>query len=268
MAVCALLQKSFKLFLPEFFTFSAFLIMPWYTMQPRSSAMIKMTPAKNQYIRSMACLLVVILIVMTSETAMADELSFQQDTDGYTGNVDCQLREFFPDADLSLAPHMSVSFNVHGLTRFNDIFGADPNQIPVGSKITSATLEFTRLNTPGLDQDGLSDLHRMVSDWSDVDTWNTMVTGIQKDGVEATVAASAIAGEATFDVTTDLQAWSTGAPNRGWSIYRSTTSPSDWFVYTGNIGQISNRPVLTVNFTDPDVATKQGIWGSVKSLFR
>jgi hypothetical protein len=212
-------------------------------------------------------LLTVILIMATGSMASGAVVSYQNGVDGYMGTMDTMLVPSVTDPSVyGPGPYIYTYSTVDGLIRFNDIFGAGPNLIAPGSFIISATLEVTQLTS--LDQDGRVDLHRMIADWSDLDTYDSMVNGIQTDGVEAAVAATASTIATTFDVTADVQAWSDGTPNRGWATQLSASSPSNHYFYSSDYSaSVSVRPILTIE-TEGVVPTVEGSWGSVKALFR
>ncbi len=211
-------------------------------------------------------MLAVVLMMVACGAALADTAIFQQGANGYAGNVDAQLRQAAPDWDSSTNFYIYVYSTFHGLTRFNDLFGAGLNQIPVGSTITGATLRFTQFDDPA--PDGLIDVHRMIADWTGTDTWNSMVNGIQRDNAEAMTAATVTGGGASFDVTADVQAFASGTPNRGWSLHLNASSPSNWYVYAAHWPTIPSRPMLIVDFDPPAVATEYSTWGSTKAMFR
>src|SRR5205085_3001990 len=79
------------------------------------------------------------------------------------------------------------------LIRFNSIFGNGAGQVPTNATIHSAKLiMFTPLSPSGADYDS-SDvfrLHRMLIDWTDTATWDSMVSGVTNDNVEASSVES------------------------------------------------------------------------------
>jgi regulation of enolase protein 1 (concanavalin A-like superfamily) len=141
--------------------------------------------------------------------------------------VDTTVRKDNPDTSYAQATSIkvdgdttnSLGLPAHGLLRFNNLFGTGVNQIPPGATIVSATLQ-VRVTNNG---DPL-EFHRMAQAWQDTATWNSMVNGIQADGVEAIAAAdlttSAVGtGTRTFTLTTSVQIWSDNpAGNFGWAI--------------------------------------------------
>ena len=198
-------------------------------------------------------------------TANADAatLSFRRGANGYTGNTDMQLRSASPDGNYSGLPYIYVYPTIQGLTRFSGIIGNGANQIPAGSTILSATLQFTQLEN--LETSGTIKLHRMIRSWSTADTWNSMGNGIQRDDVEALAIPTAVGGGGTFDVTADVQAWLAGSANQGWAMIINDGSPANYYVYGENFSNVNLRPILTVEFTPPAVPVTQATWGAIKS---
>ncbi|MCD8499405.1 MAG: DNRLRE domain-containing protein [Clostridiales bacterium] len=151
------------------------------------------------------------------------DLVFQDGLNGYAGTRDTYIRSdsaaqgtsYGSDADISIdgddgSPGSAPN---QGLIRFDDIFGEGLYQIPVGSTITNATLTLTVFD-PG---SGMT-VHRMLVDWLESSTWNSLVGGVQTDDVEAGSAAlvsigandgntNVAVGELNLDVTTAVQAW-------------------------------------------------------------
>jgi hypothetical protein len=105
------------------------------------------------------------------------------------------------------------------LLRFEGLFGNGPGQIPLGMQIESAVLTF-QTTDPGVG----AKFHRMLTPWSDTDTWNNLVGGVSPNGVEAVATADVTTGTISdngaisFDVLASLQAWSDGQTNYGWAL--------------------------------------------------
>ncbi len=189
-------------------------------------------------------------------------MSFQEGVDGYSGTADTILNEGAPDADNSANTTLIVDLlnNVpesevkQVLLRFDGIFGSAAGQIPLGSTISSATLGINVTNT----SDVGADLYRMLEPWSDIDSWSDWGNGIDTDDLEAASVSESGSpgsglGAAEIDVTADLQAWSDGDPNHGW-VWMQDADDS-WQFDSSEDGTATNRPVLTVRFTDPDVSS-------------
>jgi hypothetical protein len=117
------------------------------------------------------------------------------------------------------------------LLRFDNLFGPDPNQIPMGSTITSVTLNVHH-NSDGATT-GSAALRRMHADLSAASTWLSLLTsgpGLQFDGVEASSANATVSNLAAISAktfsgsgfTSTVQAWANGDPNRGWALWQSS----------------------------------------------
>jgi hypothetical protein len=181
-------------------------------------------------------------------------VTFQEGVNGYTGTLDTNVRGNNPDTqystDLSV-PVDGVSAThlpIEALLRFENIFGGGPGQIPAGSEVASARLELNITD----DGSALS-FYRMLRNWVETETWNTLGAGIQTDDVEAVSTADASTGPVALgllsvDVTTSLQAWSSDPTmNFGWAILQSGGSNMVQF----NSSEGTTRPKLIVTFTAP-----------------
>ncbi len=152
--------------------------------------------------------------------------TFQEGFDGYASTVDTELQEGSPTSSFAEAPGISIDGldsggKNQGLVRFEDFIGIDAGQVPGGSTILSAKLRLFVFN-PG---SGFN-AHRMLSDWSETDTWDSVVNGIQFDGVEATASPfltlgaddnleNVPTGDLELDITPLVQAWVNGEVNYG-----------------------------------------------------
>ena len=141
------------------------------------------------------------------------------------------------------------------MLRFDNIFGGGATQIPPGSIINSAEIQFFYCNGNG----GLPVwFHRMLETWDESNvTWNSMSTsggGIQADDTEAVASADAIpAGPTTgtgywtaTGLASSLQAWSDGATNHGWVIF---TGDNSVCLRSQADNDVPDRPLLTVDYS-------------------
>ncbi len=114
----------------------------------------------------------------------------------------------------------------------------------MGAQINSAQLELT-VTDPG----NALKFHRMLRDWVETETWNTLGTGIQANDVEAVSAADATTaevavGKLVIDVTASLMAWSNDpSANFGWAIL--PTAPNGVML---DSSEGATPPKLTVTF--------------------
>ncbi|MCA9246064.1 MAG: DNRLRE domain-containing protein [Planctomycetales bacterium] len=186
---------------------------------------------------------------------LSETVMFQQGADGYVGAADTFLQEGAPNAENSAAASINIDGldlggAVQGLLRFDDLFGPGAGQIPLAATLNSATLEL-RVTNPG----GAIELHRMLQPWSDTESWNARVAGIQTDDSEAAAAADATTGAVgvgtlAIDVTASLAAWQANpAQNFGWALLPTAVDGVDFDSSEGAV-----HPKLTVNFDPPAVA--------------
>ncbi len=211
--------------------------------------------------------------------------TFRQGTSGYTGTRDTQLWQETPDTAYGNATELNADLDTSSATagnqqgqvlvRFDNVFGSGPNQIPTNALIHSAKLLLhTPVNTTGTDYDSDDTfrVHRMVADWTDAATWNSLAGGVSADGVEAATTASFSAvpdvdgGPTIFDVTADVELFKAGTPNRGWVMRPSSTGSGDgWTMYSSeNATAPTLRPTLEVVFSV--ATTTYSSWAFARGL--
>lgn len=169
-----------------------------------------------------------------AKLVVVPENRIQQGVNGYDGLEDTEVRFSDPDANLSdklfLNPDGSDGGGeVHGLTRFNDIIGDGPNQIPANANIESATLNINIIG-PGTPLA----LHRMLVEWEDdTASWNAFDGGIQANDIEALSLAddvqTANTGITTWNITETIKAWQQDPDsNYGWVMLPQGTDGVDY----------------------------------------
>jgi hypothetical protein len=192
-----------------------------------------------------------------SATAERQKLTFQQGLEGYSGTVDTEIWALAVNTVLESNPNASSDADNDGgesqvLMRFEDIIGRELRQIPPRSKIHSATLRVS-----AFDEGNTVNLHRMLVPFGRAPTWNSLVSGVSADGLEASrhkdsftfgkIAANS--SEIIFEVTDTVQAWVNGEANHGWVFLNTGTN--GWDFYTSEFEDLSQRPKLIVEFTIP-----------------
>lgn len=184
----------------------------------------------------------------TVDVTVVKSVSFQQ-------AIDTFLQENSPAVNNSLAVSLNVDSDdpagsnkdVQTLVRFENLFGPDVSQIPVGATLQSATLQL-QVTNPG----NSMNLHRMVPNWAATDTWDTLVGGVQNNGVEAVAAADVSTGAVatgllSIDVLASLQAWQSDPnANRGWVLLPTGSDGVDFDSSEG-----ATKPKLLVKFLPP-----------------
>ncbi|MCG8002760.1 MAG: cadherin domain-containing protein [Candidatus Thiodiazotropha lotti] len=188
--------------------------------------------------------------------------TFQEGVDGYVGSEDTELHVINPDTALGANTSISIDLDnlggeSQGLIKFGNIFGSGPGQIPYGSTIHSASLTIQVFDPSGAAT--TVSLHQMLSAWDESSTWNSVTSGLQLDNIEAssvadsTMTLAEFTGQQTFyGLETTLQAWADGATNHGWAIV--SDSSDGWDFYSSEHGVITERPVLTIDFSPPVAA--------------
>ena len=185
--------------------------------------------------------------------------SYQQGTAAYTGTVDTSITATSPGTSNGLLTTVTVGGpSAHtGLIRFDNLFGNGAGQIPLGSTITSASLQLNV--TSGTAVDSTIALHRVLTTWTSDSTWTSLGGGLTRDGVEVSTVADALVtgttatGTKTVDgLQNSLQAWSNGEANNGWALYGDNAT--NWSLTSANGATVAQRPLLIVSYTPP-VAT-------------
>jgi hypothetical protein len=184
--------------------------------------------------------------------------------------ADTEITALAPNTPQGSAPTMGVEAAAGGptrqsLVRFDNLFGAGPGQIPIGSTIQSASLTFWS----GQSASTLApiSLHRLLVPWNPATaTWNSFngngQVGIQIDGLEARLTADGAFVDVTANgyrivggVAAAIQDWANGAANHGWVILASGAS-AGWSLDASEGGTATHRPMLTVQFVPPTPVAK------------
>ena len=184
-------------------------------------------------------------------------LSFQQGVEGYSGTIDTEVWALAATTILESNPNASSDADNDGgesqvLIRFDGILGTAARQIP-----PHATVHSAKLVVSAFDQGNTVNLHRMLVPFDRSATWNSLVSGVSADGLEASrhkdsftfgqIAANS--SEIVFEVTDTVQAWVNGEANHGWVFLN--TGGNGWDFYTSEFDNVSQRPKLVVEFTPP-----------------
>ncbi|MDZ4657050.1 MAG: Calx-beta domain-containing protein [Bythopirellula sp.] len=186
--------------------------------------------------------------------------SFRDGESGYAGTQDTVLYNLSANVNFgtetSISPDQQDANGVRqGLMRFDNIFGNGPGQIPLGSTITSATLDLSVVNSSFSSMQ--MSFYRMLTPWTEATaTWNTFgsIGGVQASEGEASdlppdgIQFDPTTGVKSINVTKSLQNWSAGDPNFGWLI--ESASSDGWDFETSEAGA-GDRPKLNVTFTAP-----------------
>ena len=131
----------------------------------------------------------------------------------------------------------------YSLIRFDDLIGDANGQIPPGSSVQSAALVYDVYNSGGL-----SEVHEMNTPWNESETWNSFQARVYSQQVLST--ASGMMGQQSCDVTSSIQSYLNGAPNRGWVFLPNNNDGVE--IHSSEASSPGQRPKLVVNFTAPD----------------
>ncbi len=165
------------------------------------------------------------------------------------------------------------------LMRFGNVFGDGPGQVPLGSKITNASLTLTTNDWNFADTDSPFGIARLLVPFTAASTWNLLGNGVTYTdgeidrpvdngftGPVPTGTAGIIQNEtATAEFTRIVQQWSDGAPQNGIVVKAGTNG--GWGVWTTGNDTPENRPLLSITYEAPSldpittVAFQQGVNG-------
>ena len=211
--------------------------------------------------------------------------TFRQGLNGYSDAHDTQLWQETPDTSYATAQDLNADLDTSSilagnqvgqvLIRFDSLFGSGANQVPANATIHSVKLILnTPLNTTGTSYDSRDTFrsHRMIIDWTDTATWNSLSGGVATDNIDAATTASFSAvpyvddGPTIFDVTADVELFKAGTPNRGWLIRPSTSGTGDgWTMKSSEYaGNAALRPGLEIVYSIP--GTSYSIWAASRGL--
>ena len=188
----------------------------------------------------------------------------------YTGMHDAELVESDANANYDLGsggnqtnnPELRIDADLdnngatndahHALMFFDNIFGNGPGQVAFGSTINSATLFFDIDNT-GSD----IELYELTTGFDEGSvTWNSIGGGLNATNLlNFGTPATTINGGGNFtnlDVTATVAAWAAGTRvNLGWGFLPTGNDAVDIDASELNPSFMSNRPMLTIDFTTP-----------------
>src|SRR5688572_19428773 len=199
-------------------------------------------------------------------------LIFVDGSGGYAGTRDTHVRLDTPDGSfggdaavvVDLDDNSSLQGNQpsQGLLRFDNLFGGSVGQVPQGAAITAATLTL-RTGTDTSDESTTpSSLHRMLADWNEASTWNSMNGGVTADGAEAaatadgTVTPSLLGGAVTFDVRATVQSWANNpAVSFGWALLAGGTN--GWRLESSEAADPAVRPQLSITYDSAQAPVNQ-----------
>lgn len=146
------------------------------------------------------------------------------------------------------------------LLRFDDIFGSNQGQIPLGSKIVKALLTYTTGDDSNANSDGPWVIGRLVVGVDDSTTYEELdldQSSPEGRGPRSVVDPKLISGFSEIsneevvsaDITQIVQAWSEQEDNEGVSIFTNDTT-NGWQIKTIGNDDLAVRPKLTVFYLD------------------
>lgn len=206
-------------------------------------------------------------------------VSFQNDVNDYKGTFDRRIGERDGDQTdgITVTSYFLDGFlpdrtspDAQGLVRFDDIFGTDPNLIPLGATILSAELVLTTSIVGNAQTGGpwgvaglLKPFDSTTSYFADFNSTTDMVSrGPWWQDGSATRPVGGFGAQAqgatdAANVTSIVQSWMDGAPNNGFAIQAGLSdsmnvqaSTSDgWSICTTGSPLVHTRPMLKASYT-------------------
>lgn len=180
---------------------------------------------------------------------------FRQDGSVAGATDDAQITADTPTTNTGAAVSVKVdglSPHSHVLLKYPNLFGSANEQVPPGAEIQSAQLTVNCFNAGNT-----ISAYRLLEDWVESEaTWNQRQSSVAWGNVGADGAVSrdtagiswscATVGLKTFDLTSMVQQWSSGAPNYGIVIVETGQDGVEW--YSSENTTVANRPLLTVQY--------------------
>jgi hypothetical protein len=182
---------------------------------------------------------------------------FRMGLNSYTAVTDIGLKQQYPDtpypSETTIGVDLEDVYNnetteTQALVKFAEIFGDGEGQIPLSAIVENASVSFYTTNSTT----GPVSLHRMLVDWNEASTWNSLIDGVSPDDVEAQTLVDgeienpAVNQQTSVDVTDTVSSWQ-NAPgdNYGWVLLNHNT---DGWDFRGSEHETeTNRPELIVD---------------------
>ena len=213
---------------------------------------------------------VVVLTLLPASWALAltsTTVSFQNGISGYTGTYDRYIAQT-PDAGIdgsALSDVTLIGNTQQALIRFDNIFGNNPGQIPLGARILDASLQLSTIGGPDANSDNTNGPYAvagLTNSFNNTTTFASYSGGIgawfenghstrpqgnygRLDGGET---------QAT-DIRSIVQGWSDGGTNNGLTVNGGNPTGTDtWRIQTTGNSSPGSRPKLSVTYTMDNVA--------------
>ena len=204
------------------------------------------------------------IVAVTTSAAQAVVLTFQEGVDGYTGTTDTTLSSAQPDNNWGGRDFVQVRGTVnplHGLIKFDNIFGVGAGQIPLTATAADVTnVTFTMFNFRDNGATGATPLHSVwpvVTPWVDGNGTNTTAN----DG-ESTWNHRLHRTDGNYDVNgTDF--WGTTTPTEDIGlVFEEDTfgSSANILASVPSLNRGTGTQNVTFNETDFDVTDAVKAW--------
>jgi len=199
---------------------------------------------------------------------LTETRTFQEGANGYVGTHDTQLRADATSTVFGSTTPLVVDLDDNAaagnqpsqvLVRFDDLFGSSEPQVSTGATIINAELLIHTGNAANDQSSTSSSLHRMLIDWDESSTWDSLTNGITANETEAVATAEGTLFPTTrnvllaFDVTATVQAWANGEANHGWALLPNGTD--GWRFASAESATAALRPMLSITFAVPEPST-------------
>ena len=210
------------------------------------------------------------IVLLQSSRALAlttSTVSFQNGINSYTGTYDRYIAQT-PDSgvDGSLIPDVTlIGSTQQGLIRFDNIFGSNPGQIPLGARIIDASLQLSTIGGPDANNDGSNGPYTvagLTNAFSSTTTYSTFAggNGAWFEGGHTTRPQGNFGrldgGETqATDIRSIVQQWSDQTlVNNGLAVNGGFPTGTDtWRILTTGNTSAGSRPKLNVTYTTDNV---------------
>jgi len=190
---------------------------------------------------------VIVLTLLPASWAQAlntNTVSFQNGLNGYSGTYDRYIAQT-PDSGVdgsALGDLPLIGMSQQGLIRFDNIFGSNPGQIPLGARIIDASLQFSTFGGPVTTEgtNGPYTVAGLTAPFNNTTTYATYSGGLgawfengHTTRPQGNYGRLDVGETQGTDVRSIVQAWSDGGANNGVAVNGGNpTGTDDWHIYT------------------------------------
>jgi hypothetical protein len=211
----------------------------------------------------------IVLALLPASWAVAlttSTVSFQNGLNGYSGTYDRYIAQT-PDSGVdgsALGDLPLIGITQQGLIRFDNIFGNNPGQIPLGARIIDASLQLSTYggSTTTDGTNGPYAVAGLTAPFNNTTTYATYSGGVgawfengHTTRPQGNFGRLDIGETQGADIRSIVQAWSDGGANNGMAVNGGNpTGTDDWHILTTGSTSPGSHPKLNVTYTTDNVA--------------